>query len=505
MADLIRETYSSASVCPVQLLQVAVKGDVIVPDRKPDAGKILQTSVRYLPEDTALERKRIRLMGQLEFTVLYLSQEEMPRLCSLTAALPVEEEINLEGLAEENERVRYQIGCHPENVRSTLLNGRKMSLSALLEIEAKITKYQDTSVVTDVVGEDSLVLRQKKETMRRIIGDKEEKLIVREVAEVRDGSPNIEEILWYDASIRHRSSHILEDRVQVKGEIVVSVLYQTENGVQFLDHSTEFAGLIDAAGAREGMNVGLQMEITKTMLQVMPDSDSELRRIQMEMVVGCRVRITEEEEKQLLVDAYDTKQNVSLTQSQRPVQRQICQKQLKTDVTEILEIPESLPMALQVFYTTAEPKIDDIFLQEGQLQIEGVLYVTVFCLTADDRSPVISFTQPVPFSKTESISGLRPGQNAEVSAYVEGVRSELQNERRLNMAAELVLEAEVLEENMKAVVTDLAVSEAEAEELPSMALCFLQPGEDVWDVGKRYRVRPEALERMGDQTVLIVK
>ena len=64
MADLIRETYSSASVCPVQLLQVAVKGDVIVPDRKPDADKILQTSVRYLPEDTALERKRIRLMGQ---------------------------------------------------------------------------------------------------------------------------------------------------------------------------------------------------------------------------------------------------------------------------------------------------------------------------------------------------------------------------------------------------------------------------------------------------------
>ena len=55
--------------------------------------------------------------------------------------VPVEEEINLEGLAEENERLRYQIGCHPENVRSTLLNGRKMSLSALLEIEAKITKY----------------------------------------------------------------------------------------------------------------------------------------------------------------------------------------------------------------------------------------------------------------------------------------------------------------------------------------------------------------------------
>ena len=69
MADLIRETYSSASLCPAQLLQVSVKGDVIVPDRKPDADKILQTSVRYLPEDVVLEGHRLRLMGKLEFTI----------------------------------------------------------------------------------------------------------------------------------------------------------------------------------------------------------------------------------------------------------------------------------------------------------------------------------------------------------------------------------------------------------------------------------------------------
>ncbi len=505
MADLIKETYSSSSVCPTQLLQVGVKGDVIVPDRKPDADKILQTSARYLPEDTAQDHKKIRLMGQLEFTVLYLSQEDMPRLCSLTATLPVEEEINLEGVAEENERIRYQISYQPENIRSTLLNGRKVSLSALLEIEAKIVKYQDTSVVNDVVNEENLVLRQKQESMRRVIGDKEEKLIVREMADVREGSPNIEEILWYDASIRYRNCLMMEDRVQVKGEIVVSVLYQTENGVQFFDHSTEFAGLIDTAGAREGMEANLQMDIVKTMLQVMPDADSELRRIQMEMVVSCRVRVTQEEEKQLIVDAYDTMQNVALTQILRPMQRQICKKIMRTEVAEGLEIPEGMPMALQVFYTTAQPKIDDILLQEGELRIEGVLYVTAFCLTADDRNPVISFTQPVPFSKTESISGLRSGQNAEVTAHVEGVRSELKNERRLDMTAELVLDVEVLEEQMQALVTDLAVLEAEPEELPSMALCFLQPGEDVWDVGKRYRVRPDALERMGDQAVLIVK
>ena len=189
----------------------------------------------------------------------------------------------------------------------------------------------------------------------------------------------------------------------------------------------------------------------------------------------------------------------------RPLQRSLYQKQLRTEVGQALEIPESLPMALQVFYTTAKPKIDDVLLQEGQLQIEGVLYVTAFCLTADDRSPVISFTEPVPFSKTEAVSGLRPEHKTQVSVHIERIKSELQTERRLNMTAELVLNVEVLEETMQEVVIDLALSEEELPELPSMALCFLQPGEEVWDVGKRYRMRPEEMERMGDRTVLIVK
>ena len=505
MADLIRETYSSAASCPAQLLQVAVKGDVIVPDRKPDAEKILQTSVRYLPEEAAAEHGRIRLKGQLEFTVLYLSQEDMPRLCSLTSCLPVEEEINLEGLAEEGQRLRYQLSYQPENVHSILLNGRKVSLSALLEIEAKITKYQDTSVVSDVAGTDTLVIQQKKQNMCRIIGDKEEKLIVREMVEIREGSPNIEDILWYDTSIRHRSCQLLEGRVQVKGEILLSVLYQTDNGVQFVDHTTEFAGLVDVMGATDGMNTTLQMDVVNTMLQVMPDSDSELRRIQMEVVVNCRVKVSLEEERALLSDAYDTEKEAALSRVQRPMQQQICHRALSTEVKESLEIPEGLPMALQVFYTTAQPKIDDITLQEGELQIEGVLYVTAFCLTADDRNPVISFTEPIPFRTTETISGLRPDQNAEVTVHMEQIQSQLQGEKRLDVKAQLQLEIGVVEEKMQSVVTDLAFSELPEMELPSMALCFLQPGEGSWEVAKRHRVRPETLELMGDTAVLMVK
>ena len=505
MADLIRETYSSAALCPQQLLQVTVKGDVIVPDRKPDADKILQTSVRYIPEDAALERRKIRLQGQLEFTVLYLSQEDMPELQSLVTQIPVEEEVNLDGLIEEEDRIRFQVSYQPENIRAVLLNGRKLSLSALLEISVQVTRYQDTTAVIDVKGEENLVLKRLKQPLLRLIGDKEERLMVREETALRSDSPNAREILWYDASIRRRSCRLMEDRVQVKGEIAVSVLYQTDTGVQFMDYTTDFAGLIDVTGAAEDMDVTLQMEISKSMLQLALDADGEERILQMEMVVDCRVRVSREEERELIEDAYATDQAVRLTCPVRSVQRQVCHTNLEEEVSADLDIPESLPMALQVFYTSAKPKVDDITAEEGAVQVEGVLYVTAFCLTADDRSPVISFTQPVPFARHASISGLRLGQNVEVNAYLDSVSGTLKNERTLGLKGNLVLEICAVEEKQQPVVTDLTLEAAEAEELPLMALYYLQPGESEWEVGKRYRVMPDALERLGDGILLVTR
>ena len=187
------------------------------------------------------------------------------------------------------------------------------------------------------------------------------------------------------------------------------------------------------------------------------------------------------------------------------MQHQIYRDQLRADVAETLEIPENMPMALQVFYTTARVKVDDYVIEDGKLQIEGVLYVTVFCLTADDRSPVISFTQPVPFEKSTAVSGAEPGQNVEIVPYLESVRSELRNEKKLDMKASLALEVSIVAEERQEVLTELLLQEGEVEELPAMALYYLQPGETVWDVGKRYRVLPDCMEKMGESVVMGVR
>ena len=59
---------------------------------------------------------------------------------------------------------------------------------------------------------------------------------------------------------------------------------------------------------------------------------------------------------------------------------------------------------------------------------QGVLYVTAFCLTADARSPVISFMQPVPFSKLIDMPQAADNPNIEISCYLEQIKAELRGE-----------------------------------------------------------------------------
>ena len=65
-----------------------------------------------------------------------------------------------------------------------------------------------------------------------------------------------------------------------------------------------------------------------------------------------------------------------------------------------------------------------------------------------------------------------------------------------------------MEEKRLPVLTELNVSEADAqnlEELPSAALCFIEPGESLWEIAKRLHIRPDQLESVNDFTVLAIR
>lgn len=510
MGELLRETYSAVSLCPSQTLQMPIKEDVIVPDSREDVGRILQCAAVYMPGDSTLEKRRLRFEGSLEFTVLYIEEGEDGKIHSLKTAVPVEESVNLEGILSGEERVRYQQEFEVENVRATLLNSRKISLGALLETQVRVSTYTDISVVTDMENEEDLQLHRVQKPVRRLIGDAREKLIVREVVPVKDGDPNIAEMLWWDSRIKGRRYRLAEDRMEIKGEVGICILYRSalNDEIQFRETTVPFTGSVECPGAREGQIPQVQLRIVKNYIRTAQDDDGEERLFETEVVMEAQVQVYEEETRQLVSDAYHIHKETDMLCPPCPLQRFVYCGESSLEVIRGLEVPEHLPDVLQIFYTAGRARVDDCTVTNDQVLIEGVLYVTVFYLTASDRGPLASFTDVVPFSKTLSVPGAQEGQSFQTEAWVETVTATSSGGRNIELRAGLILEGCGIEEEKMAVLTELSLREPEKgawDHLPSAALCFVGPDESLWEVAKRLHVKQEQMERINDFTVLAVR
>ncbi|MFQ9798150.1 MAG: DUF3794 domain-containing protein [Clostridia bacterium] len=185
----------------------------------------------------------------------------------MKTSVTVDDFLNVDGLPPEADgRIRYELKNTIENVRTTLLNSRKLNLSALLEMEAVLTWCQDTPMVMDVQGIDGIQIQTHGMPMRRLMADKDEKFIVKDEIKIASSSPNIGEILWWDATIKNKEQRIADDKVTLKGDIGVCVLYTGMEGggqVEFLESMLPFNGIIECTGVKPEMMAQLKLSIVK--------------------------------------------------------------------------------------------------------------------------------------------------------------------------------------------------------------------------------------------------
>lgn len=501
--DLRKETYSALSRRPAQIMQIPIKEDVIVPDSKPDVGRILQTGVRFAPEESTLEGQRIRFGGKLEFTVLYLGDGDSCEVHSMKTSVTVDDFLNVDGLPPEADgRIRYELKNTIENVRTTLLNSRKLNLSALLEMEAVLTWCQDTPMVMDVQGIDGIQIQTHGMPMRRLMADKDEKFIVKDEIKIASSSPNIGEILWWDATIKNKEQRIADDKVTLKGDIGVCVLYTGMEGggqVEFLESMLPFNGIIECTGVKPEMMAQLKLSIVKCFLQIGQDQDGEDRVLDAEIVCQCGLKVYEETQQDVISDLYAPAWDLDISKKICPVQRFIFCNQMKAGITEVLSVPESAPDILQIFYASARPKLDDYTILEDQIQVEGVLYVKVFYLAADDHCPISSFSEIVPFSQKIEARGIRPDHLVEIDPFLESVSGAMQGGREVEIRVNLMLDACVVEEKDIALLTDVSAKQREPEELdslPSMAVYLVQRGDDLWSIAKHYNTTMDTVAKL---------
>ena len=170
-----------------EIQQVTFDDDYVIKDNKPDVQKIICQTGMVKTDDIKQTGETIWVTGNIEFEVLYKSDDEGEKVETIKDLIPFQEKITLDGV-ENSDNIRVYAKIN--DLSAGIINSRKISVRGLIDLEV----YVETEGVTAISQRvDSSDIQQMSEDvpMLELKGDIRDVIRVHSQIQLPKTKPNI--------------------------------------------------------------------------------------------------------------------------------------------------------------------------------------------------------------------------------------------------------------------------------------------------------------------------
>lgn len=172
MIDTIKESLCINKVVGSKTFEITVEGDSIIPDSKPDILSDISTSANVCLYKKEILEGKIRLDGNVNIYLMYLADGEGQNTRAFNTNLDFTEILDFPGtqskmILDENIRIK--------TIECKVLNGRKVSFKAMLEIDTKVFLNENEQMVREVNGINDIQSQITSLKMNSLIGQNRNK------------------------------------------------------------------------------------------------------------------------------------------------------------------------------------------------------------------------------------------------------------------------------------------------------------------------------------------
>jgi hypothetical protein len=499
------------------VVQTTLDDDFNVPDIKPDIIKIIQESAEIKINNIETMTDRVKAQGELIFTILYLTDSDQKPVHSMTGTLPFEEFVNLDGIVEDDD---VKIATEIEVLTTTLINSRKVSVKGIVGLKSMVEEEYFINVATDVGGLEDLQRIYQPIKISQVYASKKDTYRVRDELALPNSKPNIMEILFSNTSIRNPEIRLLDDKINVKGEVDLFILYMGENEdkpVEFVEFELPFNGVIDCEGCVEEMIANVGIDIVSKDLQIKPDLDGEERLLDIEIITELDIKVYDQEDVNILRDIYSPSREMVLKTNPVTYENIFLKNQTQCKVNQKVSIDEGAPTILQICLADGDVKVDDIELTENGLEVEGVIFAKILYVAADDKTPLNVVRQTIPFQYFIEAKGITEECIYNIKPSLDYMSCNMLDDKEVEIRSGINLNTIIFNQLSQNVITDIEEAEIDmkkVQDLPSVVGYIVKKGDTLWDIAKRFyttidRIRtinelPEEVDiKPGDKLIII--
>lgn len=490
-------------------IQLTLEDDINVPDSRPDIDHIIKVQGEIQIQDTTPEEDRVLIRGQLSFSLLYLSTEDLRPVHTMHGQIPFEETINMENTVSNDE-----IHCHfdLEDCRASLINSRKVSVRAILSLHCCQDETDDLAAGTNIISEDAARaemehvtppegLHQRFQTMQLTTMALQKKDIfrIKDETTLPKGKPNAEELLYYEITPQSLLTRLVDDGVRITGDLLVFVLYTPEDDERTLEYfETElpFDGIVTCHGCSEEMIADVEITPGKKQFEFKQDEDGENRILDLEMILNMEMKFYQEEELEYLEDAYSTSCELELTKEQAHAEKLLMKNQSSVRISDRIKVTNENEHILQICNATGTIQIDEQTITEDGIQLDGVVELDLLYITEDDVRPLSVLKGTIPFSHLIEVRGIRPEDNYELQTDINSINVIMLDSEEIE--AKLVLSLGVLvftrlDCEVITAIRETPLDLQKFQEMPGLVGYIVKTGDTLWSIAKEFNTTVESI------------
>lgn len=469
-------------------LQVLSRAEALVPGAGREAIRPLLWDASAVIIRADVQNDRVVLDGTLSCQAVYCQGEETS-LRALSAKSTISQVAELTGVQPG---MMSRVQAVVENVDAKYENGHMVFLVSL-GLHVWVLKLENLEVIDEIEDSQGVEARFRDLNLVKLAAEANETAVLTERVEL-PRALDARATLMDWGSVQIDSSEPDLGGVRVKGRAMIETLIAS--GVEgkpgvVVKYPIEFDKLIELPEwlCKE---VCVSPSIRNIRTQLEPGDEEEDGTLLLQADVYFEIAANLRQSARALEDVYSTS-GTELELKSREVE--LCTDLRCTRSSEVVRgtapLGEGAPAVGSIIAVRALPNIAEVSSEGGRGRISGLIEATVLYMPVGSDRPMSSAAE-LPFA----VDVPQPlGEDSAVRISVTSAEANALMSDRLEMKISLSAACEVRGSEKFSLITDVEEGE-QVPRRPGYIICWPEPDEDSWSIGRRYGV-PEEVVRAG--------